>query len=124
MDQVAQLCPEPGTGVKAANLALKFGLEVVAIAAFAYWGANLAAGVRSVLAGILAPLVAVILWGTLAAPRARRRLATRARVPLELSVFALATLALLTASSLAAIVFASAAAINAICLTAFGQWAE
>ena len=110
--------------MKAANLALKFGLEIVAIAAFAYWGANLAAGVLSVLAGIAAPLVAIILWGTFAAPQARRRLATPTRVPFELSVFALTTLALLTASWLAAIAFASVAAINAICLTAFGQWAE
>ena len=113
-----------GAGVRSANLALKFALEVVAIAAFASWGADVAGGVLSVVAGIAAPLAAIILWGTFAAPRARRRLAARARVPFELSVFALATLALLAASLLAAIAFASLVAINAICLTAFDQWAE
>ena len=47
------------------------------------------------------PLVAIVAWGTFAAPRARRRLATGVRVPFELSVFALAALALLSASWLA-----------------------
>ena len=70
------------------------------------------------------PLVAIVAWGTFAAPRARRRLATGVRVPFELSVFALAALALLSASWLAAIAFASAVAVNAVCLTALGQWAD
>ena len=109
--------------LKAGNLAAKFVLELAALAAFAYWGATIGSGATAVLVAVAAPLAAAALWGSLAAPRAKRRLPARARVPFELAVFALATLALaVAASTLAAVVFASAVLINAALLTAFGQW--
>jgi hypothetical protein len=104
--------------LKSVNLAVKFILELAALAAFAYWGATI-----SVVVAIGAPLVAAVLWGRLAAPRAPRRLPLAARVPFELGVFALAALALLAAASLlAAIVFASVVIVNAVLLTALRQW--
>ena len=68
------------------------------------------------LVGIAAPLIVVILWGRFAAPRATRRLPLRFRAPFELSGLALAALALLTASSAAAIAFASVFIINSVLL--------
>ena len=108
--------------VSAANLALKFALEIAALVAFAYWGGTVGSGAVPVLLGIGAPLLAAILWGTFAAPRAKRRLPLALRAPFELAVFALAALALLTASTVAAIVFASLVIVNSALLTVLGQW--
>jgi hypothetical protein len=105
--------------VKQLNLAVKFLLELVALVAFGLWGASIAG-----LAGAIAlPLIAAVLWGTFAAPKARRRLPLRLRAPFELTVFALGALALWVAVSVVlAALFAAIAAVNAILLTAFGQW--
>jgi hypothetical protein len=109
--------------VRAANLFAKFGLELAALASFAYWGSTIASGVAAVGIAVAAPLVVAVLWGWFAAPRAKRRLPMPARVPFELGVFALATIALATAwSTLAAVVFACAVLINAAFLTVFRQW--
>ena len=108
--------------MRAANLAVKFALEIAALVAFAYWGGTVGSGAVPVLLGIAAPLLAAVLWGRFAAPRATRRLPLRLRVPFELAVFALAALALLTASSGAAIAFASVVVVNAALLTVRGQW--
>jgi hypothetical protein len=108
--------------LKAVNLGLKFVLELAAFAALAWWGGTVGHGVVSVLAAIAAPLLAVVLWGRWAAPRARRRLPLARRVPFELGVFALAALAIGTVSVAAGVVLAAAVALNAALLTAFGQW--
>jgi len=73
--------------LKSANLAVKLLLELAAFAALAYWGASTGHGALSVVLAIAAPLAAVIVWSSCCAPRARRRVATPARVPLELAVF-------------------------------------
>ena len=76
--------------LKALNLGAKFLLELAALAAFAWWGGTVGHGVVSVLCAIAAPLLAAVLWGRWAAPRAKRRLPLARRVPFELAVFALA----------------------------------
>ena len=109
--------------VRSSNLVAKFVLELAAVAAFAYWGGTVASGVAAVVVAVGAPLAVCFLWGAFAAPRARRRLPTPARVPFELGVFAAATVALVVAlSATVAVVFACAVLINAALLTAFGQW--
>jgi hypothetical protein len=109
--------------LKIANLAVKFLLELAAIAAFAYWGATRDGVVAGVLAGITAPALAVALWGTFAAPNATRRLPMRARVPFELGVFAVATGALIAVGwTIVAIVFAVVVLLNAALLTLWDQW--
>lgn len=109
--------------LKAANLALKFLLELCALAAFAIFGASVGGGAASLLAAVVLPVVAVVLWGTLAAPRARRRLPLPARVPFELTFFGLAALALVAAgSTLGGVVLAAAVLVNSWLLTAFDQW--
>ena len=108
--------------LKDANLALKFVLELIALGAFAYWGATVGGGVGAVGLAIAAPLAAGILWGRFAAPRAPHRLPLPLRVPFELATFALAALALLTVSSAVALAFASLVIANSLLLTVFGQW--
>jgi hypothetical protein len=109
-------------GLKAANLGLKFLLELVAIAAFTYWGASHSPVVLAVILAIAVPAGFVAAWGTWAAPRSARRLPRQTRVPFELGCFTLAAVALIAAGATAAgIAFAVVAAVNAVLLAAFGQ---
>jgi hypothetical protein len=111
------------SSLRGANLAVKFILELAAIAAFAYWGASLDGVLVSVIVAIAAPASAIVLWGLFAAPRASRRLPTWARVPFELGVFALAAAALVAVDwPAAAIVFGAVAILNAVLLTGLDQW--
>ena len=109
--------------MRATNLLIKFGLELAALASFAYWGTTLHGAAASTIVAIAGPLAVAGLWGVLAAPNSGRRLPTPARIPFELSVFALATAALAAADALAlAVIFGAIAALNAILLTVFDQW--
>ena len=104
--------------VRGANLALK-----VAVAALAYWGTTIDGGAVGVLIAIAAGAAAVALWGRFAAPRSTHRLPTRARVPFELTVFALAVLALLDAGQTApAVILATLAVANIALLALLDQW--
>ena len=122
MTDTAVVIIQPMAMLKAANLGAKFLLELVALAALAWWGGTVGDGVVSVLVAIAAPLLAATLWGRWAAPRAERRLPLARRVPFELGVFALAALALGSVSVAAGVALAAAVAVNAALLTAFGQW--
>ena len=105
------------------NLAIKFGLELAALALLAYWGTTAGTGVWAVLLGVAAPAAMVGIWATLAAPRSAHRLTAPARVPLELAIFAIAATAGYAAgATVPAIAFAAVAIINAIGLTALNQW--
>jgi hypothetical protein len=109
--------------VKAANLALKFALELAALAAFAYWGTSLHGTAISALAAVAAPLAMIVLWGTFAAPRAQHRLSTAIRIPFELAVSALAAGALLAADArVPAAGLAALVLFNSVPLTRFDQW--
>jgi hypothetical protein len=104
-------------------LALKFGVELAAIASLGYWGASLDGSPLSAVVMVLAPAAMIALWGRFAAPKARRRLRLSARIPLELTMLLGAALGLLAAGedALAGVV-ATAVALNALLLTALGQW--
>ena len=54
--------------MKALNLALKFLLELAALAAFGLWGASITSGVVAVMLAIGLPVIVAILWGVFAAP--------------------------------------------------------
>jgi hypothetical protein len=115
--------PGPGSaGLRAGNLAVKFALELVAIGSFAYWGATVASGALAILLALVAPVLAIALWGRFAAPRSERKLPLRPRIAFELAVFALAALALLRASWPAAIALATVVVANTLLLTALHQW--
>jgi hypothetical protein len=50
------------------NLALRFGLELAALAAMGLWGWQLTTGVFRVVLAIAIPVAAAVLWGVLAVP--------------------------------------------------------
>ncbi len=83
----------------AVNLAIRFLLELGAIAALFYWGTQTGGGAVSWLLALGAPGLFILIWGRLLAPRARHRLPMRQRIPLELVLFGLAALALAVAGS-------------------------
>jgi len=82
------------TLAKDANAAVRFVLELCALAALAYWGFRATDGVLQWVLGIGAPLAFALAWGALVAPKAPYRLADPARLVLEAVVFVLAAAAL------------------------------
>jgi hypothetical protein len=81
--------------VLAANLALRFALELAALAALAYWGAVTpdATWAKVVLA-VGAPLVAALIWGAFVSPKPWLMVSAAVRMTAEIVVFAAAALGL------------------------------
>ena len=93
--------------VRALVLGVRFLCELALLAALAWWGFAEVGW----WAGVGAPLAAAAVWGVFVSPKAQVRLPVAARVPLELLLFALGTLALLAVGApLLALPFAVAAA--------------
>jgi hypothetical protein len=106
-----------------ANLLLKFVIELAALAALGYWGSGVGSGATSVILAACAPLAAMFVWARFAAPRSTRRLRARARVPFEMTVFALAVGGLIArGADTLAIALAALVLFNALLLSALGQW--
>ena len=102
--------------MRAANLALRFFLELAALAALAYWGW----GVSWVLA-ILAPAAWIILWATFGSPKAKIELSTPGRIAFEAIVFGAASAALWAAGQpVWAVALFAAWAANRAALTMLG----
>jgi hypothetical protein len=97
-----------------ANLGLAFLLELVAIAAFAYWGFNATdSTILKIVLGLGSAIVAIVLWGIFAAPQSERRLKGTALLIFKVIVFALAALALIAAGSgTLGVIFAVVCAVN------------
>jgi hypothetical protein len=55
-------------GFQAVNMALRFLLELAALAAMAYWGWTMHAGALRVAWALGLPLLAAVLWGTFRVP--------------------------------------------------------
>jgi Protein of unknown function (DUF2568) len=85
--------------IKSANLALKFLLELGALAALAVGFAGIGSAPTNVVLAVGAPVVAAIVWGIYAAPKSSRRLPTAPRMAVELAVFAAAGAALVAAGA-------------------------
>jgi hypothetical protein len=80
-----------GSQAVAALLVLRFLSELALLAVLAVDGALLAApGPVRLLAAVLAPVAAAVVWGLLVAPRARRRLTDPARLVVEVVLFVVA----------------------------------
>ncbi len=78
--------------MRAANLGVRFLLELCLLAALAVVGWRLGGPVvLQVLLAVLLPAVAASLWGLWVAPRAKIRLADPARFAVEASLFAVAS---------------------------------
>jgi hypothetical protein len=81
--------------MRSANLALRFVLELCALAAFAYWGSQVSGSlVVNVVVAITAPLLAAAAWGVFVSPRGPRRLRGLPYLIAELVFFGLAAGAL------------------------------
>ena len=109
--------------IKLANLALRFLLELCALAALGYWGFKTGASpVAKIGLGIGAPLLAAIVWGMLVAPRAPIPAPWLLRLIVELVVFGLAAAALYSAGHpTLAWVLILVFVINRVLMYAWGQ---
>jgi hypothetical protein len=82
--------------LRSANLVLRFLLELCALAALGYWGASAKPQLAGrILLAIAVPLVAVVVWALIVAPRAPVQVPAAIRFGVELLVFAAAIAALL-----------------------------
>lgn len=82
-------------GLKWANLALTFLLELAALAALGYWGYTVGEGTLAKLGlAIGLPLVTAVVWGLFLAPKAVYKVPGWLRFLLKTVVFGLAALAL------------------------------
>lgn len=102
------------TPLHAANLALRFALELAAVAAAAGWGVHHGDGLPAQLGWAVAAATAVVLtWGVFVSPKARVPLPGPARLAVELAVFGAATVALAVAAPAAvAVLFAAAVLVH------------
>ena len=83
--------------MRAANLVLRFLLELSALAATAYWGFATASGLTQWVLGLGAPALVAVVWGLFVSPKAKIELPRPAQFAIELLVFAAAALALIVA---------------------------
>jgi hypothetical protein len=84
--------------IKSANLALRFLLELCALAALGYWGFKIGKEpIAKIGLGIGAPLLAAVVWGTFVSPGAPVPLPVSLHLVLEVAIFGLAALALYAA---------------------------
>jgi hypothetical protein len=111
------------TALRMANLALKFLLELAALAALATTGLSLDASllVRLVVA-VLLPVAAAVVWGRWCAPRSPTRLTTAPRLVVELVVLLGSALGLaLVGDTVLAVILAGLVVVNLGLLAAFGD---
>ena len=106
------------SAVRGSALALRFLLELCALAAVAYWGSRVSSNTAAnVAVAVAAPAGVAAVWGAFLAPKASRRLDPPARWVLELAVLAAAVGALgASGLTLLAVVLAAVAVIDAILL--------
>jgi hypothetical protein len=94
--------------VKAANLGLRFLLELCLLAALAYVGLQV-----SVVLAIVLPVAAALVWGMFVSPKARYPLPLPAWIALQVVLFGVAVIGLVVAGSVVlGIVFGIAFAAN------------
>jgi hypothetical protein len=109
--------------LQAANLVLRFLLELCALAALGYWGFQTGQNTFwKIVLGIGAPLVTALVWGTFLSPRARMPAPEPWFLLLQVLIFGLAAWSLAaTGQRTLAWVFGLAVAIHLVLLYAWGQ---
>jgi len=109
--------------LRTGNLALRFLLELSALAATAYWGATAATGHRGQIALALAiPSLVAILWALFISPKARIPTGPVGRALLGLIVFLIATAALWSRDRTAlAMIYGSLAVISSVLIFVWPQ---
>jgi len=111
--------------VASLNLGLRFVVELATVASLGHWGAsvNSSVALRALLT-VATPLVAVVAWSRLLAPRAPERLTGLTALTVELSIFSCATWALTSSGAgLVAVAYASSAVVSSLLTRALGQFA-
>jgi hypothetical protein len=101
--------------VRGVLLAVRFALELAALVALGYWGFTTEGGtVKKIVLGLGAPLLAAVLWGLFASPKARFGNAVR-QAAVEIAVFGSAALALAAARhTQLAVAFAVVAVVDSV----------
>jgi hypothetical protein len=88
----------PVDALKVANLAVRFLVELAALAAFAIWGFHIGGSRPAQIAlGIGLPLTGAVVWGLFAAPKAAISIPGPAIVTVQALVLGLGVVALLAA---------------------------
>jgi hypothetical protein len=83
------------------NLAFRFVLELIVLAALAIWGFGASDElIVSLVLGLGAPALVIVIWATLVSPKAPRRLEDPARLVLELVVFGAGVVAFVLAGQI------------------------
>jgi hypothetical protein len=100
------------TVLEGVNAAVRFGLELCALAALAFWGFRASDGALQWLLGLGAPFAFAMIWGAFVAPKAPMRLDDPGRLILEVVVFAAAVAALAVDRPVLAGIFSVALAVN------------
>ncbi len=108
--------------MRPANDALRFFLELSALAAAAYWGWTEPHGALRWVLVVAAPLAVSVVWGRWMAPRSTKRVGDPWRLIIELLVFGSAVAALARADQpTLAVVLAAATAVHLALTFALGQ---
>ena len=108
--------------MRPANDALRFFLELSALAAVAYWGWTEPHGALRWVLVVAAPLAVSVVWGRWMAPRSTKRVGDPWRLIIELLVFGSAGAALARADQpTLAVVLAAATAVHLALTFALGQ---
>jgi hypothetical protein len=115
----ALYCTTMSRGLRGANEALAFLLEVVALVAVGVWGYHVGSGVPlKVVLAIVLPLLVAVVWGLFAAPRAVVTLPLWGVLVVKALVFGAATAALiLSGHRVLGVVFAVVVIANTATLT-------
>jgi Protein of unknown function (DUF2568) len=108
-----------------ANFALRFVLEMAALAALAYWGFHEFGGIAEWLIGLGAPLLLAAVWGRFMSPKASHPTVDPVRLLIEVTVFGAGVAALFASDATAvAVVFAVLAVLHLALTFALGQRPE
>jgi hypothetical protein len=109
--------------LRGANLAVRFLLEVGALAALGYWGFQTDLGpIARIGLGIGAPLLAAAAWGLFVSPKARIDASRPVRLFVELAVFGAAVAALYaTGHRNLALALGAVYAVNRVLVVAWEQ---
>jgi hypothetical protein len=110
-------------GLKTANIALRFLLELCVWAALGYWGFRTGNGIilRFSL-GIVVPFIVAVVWGIFGAPKSSMVLVGGLHLLLELVLFGSATLALwVSGNASISLSFGLIAIINRVLMYVWGQ---
>ena len=102
-------------------LTVRFLCELAMLAALAYWGFHVFDGVAAFVAGIGAPVAAIVVWAEFVAPKARHPVSVTVRLVIEDTLFVLTTIALAAAAGAG---LAIAFAVAAFATSWLGAWTE